>query len=387
MKTLHTAPSTNSNQLRNIIFILILISVAIVARALPGPRTIDDSYITYRYARNILAGEGFVYNPGERVLGTTTPLYTLTIAGLAALTGGTKAPFPVLALILNTLADALTCLLLWQIGKRLESEWAGFVTGLVWAVAPFSVTFAIGGLETSVYVFLLTASIYFYLNKHRKLTTLFAAFSILTRPDAIILIGPLALDRLLSAKNKDEKIQLGEILSFILPGLIWGIFATLYFGSPIPHSVTAKIAVYHLQKADSFIRLMQHYAVPFMAHHIFGTAAIIVGIFLFPFLFIVGARFSISKTPRIIPFVLYPLLYLIVFSLPNPLIFRWYLTPPPPGIFSFHSDRTAPNFSQAFWKSTFRVFIMEKPHTDCVITHFFIKYNAFGLGNTPGSWP
>ena len=102
-----------------------------------------------------------MYNPGERVLGTTTPLYTLTIAGIAALTGGTEAPFPVLALILNTLADALTCLLLWQIGKRLESEWAGFVAGLVWAVAPFSVTFAIGGLETSVYVFLLTASIYF----------------------------------------------------------------------------------------------------------------------------------------------------------------------------------------------------------------------------------
>ncbi len=39
--------------------------LALGARLLPGGRTIDDSYITYRYVRNILAGNGFVYNPGE----------------------------------------------------------------------------------------------------------------------------------------------------------------------------------------------------------------------------------------------------------------------------------------------------------------------------------
>jgi hypothetical protein len=50
--------------------------LAFSARMLPGPRTIDDSYITFRYARNILAGEGFVYNSGEAVLGPP-PHFTL----------------------------------------------------------------------------------------------------------------------------------------------------------------------------------------------------------------------------------------------------------------------------------------------------------------------
>ena len=36
----------------------------------------DDPFITYRYARNLLNGFGFVYNPGERILSTTTPLFT-----------------------------------------------------------------------------------------------------------------------------------------------------------------------------------------------------------------------------------------------------------------------------------------------------------------------
>lgn len=54
--------------------------LALTARLTPGLRTLDDAYITYRYTRNILAGNGFVFNPGERELGTTTPLYTLLLA-------------------------------------------------------------------------------------------------------------------------------------------------------------------------------------------------------------------------------------------------------------------------------------------------------------------
>ena len=43
----------------------------------------DDPFITYRYAENLAQGKGFVYNPGERVLSTTTPLFTLLLALLS----------------------------------------------------------------------------------------------------------------------------------------------------------------------------------------------------------------------------------------------------------------------------------------------------------------
>ena len=50
--------------------------------------TADDFFITYRYAQNLLAGNGFVFNPGERVFGTTAPGWGLVsleqgAAGLA----------------------------------------------------------------------------------------------------------------------------------------------------------------------------------------------------------------------------------------------------------------------------------------------------------------
>jgi hypothetical protein len=313
-----------------------IILLALVARLIPGPRTIDDAYITFRYARNILAGSGFVYNPGEHVLGTTTPLYTILLTAIAIFTGGVQAPYPLIALIVNALADAGTCALLWKLGKQLHAPWAGLGAALVWAIAPYSVTFAIGGLETSLYIFLLTATISVYLERQYRLAAFLAALTILTRPDAAILIGPLVLDRLIEAvriisgRIKGFQINLIEISAFSVPLLAWITFATFYFGSPLPHSITAKTLAYRLAADEGLIRLMQHYATPFMDNLSLGTAGIVIGLFLYPFLSLIGIRSLLRENIHIWPFLLYPWFYFAIFAVANPLIFRWYLTPPLP---------------------------------------------------------
>jgi hypothetical protein len=327
--------STNHHTKQKFFLPIILIILALGARTIPGARTIDDSYITFRYARNLLNGEGFVYNPGERILGTTTPLYTLLMVGLGSATGGAEAPFPWLSMGLNALADAATCLLLWQLGRRLKAEWVGVVAGSIWAVAPYSVTFAIGGLETSVYVLLLTATILAYISQKQKWAAFCAALALLTRPDALILLGPLALDWFVRSMRSKERGTYSAIIIFLLPTLSWGIFATLYFGSPIPHSVQAKIAAYYLPPTAGFIRLLQHYATPLHQHNYLGSVGIGIGLIIFPFLFLVGALRAWRVEPRILSWLLYPWLYFAVFSISNPLIFRWYMTPPLPAYFLF----------------------------------------------------
>jgi arabinofuranosyltransferase len=316
-----------------------LVILALAARLVPGPRTIDDSFITFRYARNLLAGNGFTFNPGEAVLGTTTPLYTLLMAGLGALTGGVNAPFPVLAMIVNALSDAVTCLLLVWLGRRAGGRFAGWAAAAAWAVAPFSVTFAIGGLETSLYVFLLTAAVAAALAGRRVLEAALGALALLTRPDALILLGPLIIERLISLFSDalhPKKGILKEILAFGLPVLAWSAFATLTFGSPLPNSILAKAAAYHLNPNEGLVRLIQHYATPFMEQSLISTpVAIAIGILLNPFLFILGALKGWRSERRLLPWILYPLLYLVTFALPNELIFRWYLTPPLPAYFLF----------------------------------------------------
>src|SRR5438477_5386670 len=72
----------------DIALIVAVMLLAFAARIVPGPRTIDDAFITFRYSRNIVEGQGFVYNPGLQSLGTTTPLSTLLLAAISFVARG-----------------------------------------------------------------------------------------------------------------------------------------------------------------------------------------------------------------------------------------------------------------------------------------------------------
>ena len=59
---------------------IILFFAAIAARLVvffATHYTVDDAFITFRYAENLAHGNGLVYNLGERLLGASTPLFTL----------------------------------------------------------------------------------------------------------------------------------------------------------------------------------------------------------------------------------------------------------------------------------------------------------------------
>jgi hypothetical protein len=308
--------------------------IAFVARLVPGPRTIDDAYITFRYAQNLLLGHGLVYNPGEAVLGTSTPLYAVLMAIVGLFMGGVKAPFPHIALIVNGLADGLTCILLIRLGQSLGYRRAGIAAALIWAIAPWSVTFAIGGMETSVLILLATATFYFYSTDKPVRAALCASLSLLTRPDALLFVLPIAFERLrsivINRKSLHRKDIFQEIGIFILPGFLWAIYALATYGTPIPNSVSAKVVAYRLPPEQGLVRFVQHYATPFLGHLTFGTWWIGFGMILFPVLFILGALRLLRDDINKWPLIAYPWLYLLVFAIANPLIFRWYLSPPLP---------------------------------------------------------
>lgn len=48
----------------------------------------DDAYHGFVMARNLVNGNGLVYNVGERVNASTCPLFTLLVAGVYAILGG-----------------------------------------------------------------------------------------------------------------------------------------------------------------------------------------------------------------------------------------------------------------------------------------------------------
>jgi hypothetical protein len=305
--------------------------IALVVRILPGPRTVDDAYITFRYARNLLEGVGMVYNPGEWVLGTTTPLYTGLLAFWGWLTGGTQIPFPVVALAINAVADALTCLILIRLGRRLGSAFSGLLTAAFWALSPMSVTFAIGGMETSFFVLLMMATLYLHSSHRPVLAAFLGGLSLLTRPDALLFILPIGLERLIQGLKRSEfRPSLAELFAFLLPVVPWAITSINAYGNPLPHSLLAKVGAYSLPPEAAFVRLLQHFATPFMGNLVIGAYAIGLGLLFLPALSIIGWRYTIRSRPEVWPLAAFPAAYLFAFSLANPLIFRWYLVPPLP---------------------------------------------------------
>jgi hypothetical protein len=305
-----------------------LVALALIARLVPGERTVDDAYITFRYARNVAQGVGFVYNPGQRVLGTTTPLYTLLMAALSLATG--SGDFPTLALVVNASAGALSVGMLYALGKRFAGHPApAAAMALLWALAPFSVSFAIGGLETDLTIGLLIAAAYAYLVERPCALATLSALALLARPDTAILLGPLWLGLVLVQRRIPWRESL-ITLAILTP---WVIFGTLYFGNPLTNSIAAKSVVYLLPPESAFLRLLQHYATPFFEQSILPPYGVFVALVVYCGLCTLGAINAFRRDRKTWPLIAYPFAYFTIFALANPLIFRWYLSPPLPFYF------------------------------------------------------
>jgi hypothetical protein len=52
-----------------------------------------------------------------------------------------------------------------------------------------------------------------------------------------------------------------------------------------------------------------------------------IGIVLYPALAGAGTLFAARRYPRVVPYLVYVWVYFIIFSVMNPLMFRWYMTP------------------------------------------------------------
>jgi len=319
-----------------------LAALAVTLRLIPGLRTIDDAYITYRYALNLATGQGMVYNVGEAVLGTTTPLYTGLLALLTLITGNAHQPaaYPAISAIMNALADGVTVMLLYRIARRLfDARLPGALLGLLWAVAPKSVTFAIGGMETSVYISFIAAAFDAWLADRTRLSAALAGLATLIRPDALIWAGPLAIGIIVARWSEHpnqpplKRLPWEELAIYSVILLPWLIFGTLTYGSPLPHSVAAKSVAYRLPPTQALIAFLQHFSTPFFEFDTFGSIGAIVGAVLYPVLAVLGALFLFHTDKRSLSLTVFPWLHALVYIVANPLIFRWYATPPTPFYF------------------------------------------------------
>jgi tetratricopeptide (TPR) repeat protein len=154
----------------------------------------DDSYITYRYARNVVRGYGPVYNPGERVEGYTNFLWMMTLAFLGKL----GMPFSTIIMLSQVLGvlSGIGVIIIFFLLLRRYSTGPPVLTPLALFLFAANGSFAywcVSGMETGLFSLLLAASFYMYLRDDSARSRAGASFllglSALTRPEGALFFG------------------------------------------------------------------------------------------------------------------------------------------------------------------------------------------------------
>lgn len=291
-----------------ILLLAYFLALGILALYMASPVNVDDAYITFRYAQNISQGKGFVYNPGERIQGTSTPLYTLILALMDRI--GIRAH--IAGNVIYVLSVFLILLFAFLILKSEGHPVLGF---LLSGFIPLDFLLVISkGMETALYTALILGSVYFYARRRLSLSAVFMALLVVTRLDGIMLAGLIFLHYLFT----ERKLPIKAAFFFLALAFPWFLFSVLYFGSPLPVTLKAKI----LQgKSDAwasfFMALPPH----------FGHAHLLALIFL-AFLSVLLHKARTGLSSRILVLPLWIVLYMTVFSASRVPNYHWYYIPP-----------------------------------------------------------
>ena len=203
----------------------------------------DDTYIHLQYARHLKDGAGLVFNLGERVYASTSPLWSIFLALLGRLGLDLEPAAITASLAAALLASAVTA----RLFLRLLPLPVATCAGLLFACDVWLVRWAGSGMETSLALLLVVLGFARYVADEpwgmRPLVPgTWWALAALVRPEAAILPALLAGRVALEPGTMVERLRRVALalLPLVVLGGAWTAFAWSYYGTPLPVTIHAK---------------------------------------------------------------------------------------------------------------------------------------------------
>ncbi len=234
--------------------VVVLLAGGFVAHALAFQFTQDDAYISLRYAQNLVAGNGLVFNGGERVEGYSNFSWTLLLALFLKL----GAPAVETSRWLGILFGVGAILAAARLAASLEGRW-GLAAAATAALIAGNSAFALwstGGLETALFVFLVTWGLERGLapdlnERQRAAAPLLLCLAALTRPDGplifalwFILRGAAVVapgeDTRRAPMRAPARRLLRDVALFAGPLVPYALWKLAYYGDLLPNTYYAK---------------------------------------------------------------------------------------------------------------------------------------------------
>ena len=169
------------------------------------------------------------------MLGTTTPLQTLILALLAYPFG--PSVVPTVAVVIMPIFGLFAGLAMYvALVRRGVSVPAAALGMAMYYASMAAIRTGIGGMETPLALLLMALSLWALIASRPVAAGVFCGLLVLCRIDGLIWTGLVFIAALFSMR----KTLLIQAAAFVITLLPWIIFATLYFGSPVPNSLLAK---------------------------------------------------------------------------------------------------------------------------------------------------
>lgn len=202
----------------------------------------DDAYHAYVMAKNLVLGNGFVYNIGERATASSCPLFTLVIAAGYFVIRKMYVVSILICVVLSTLAYQIVvkyfCRTKWQI----YFAFAAFVGSSCF------ISYTTSGLENCQLFFLsaLFLKIYFskdtYQAKELLLLAILISLIAMTRMDAVLMFVPMIVYLYLAKRENVSFIKaVGLGALGLCPFILWELFSIFYYGFPFPNTAYVKL--------------------------------------------------------------------------------------------------------------------------------------------------
>ncbi len=246
----------SSKRLSAPLFAFCAVAVVALVFALRTQHAWEDYYITYRASKNLATGHGLVFNVGDRLHTFTSPLGVLlpAVSYLLTFNSSDAGALWIFRLMSSAALGGAAALLVLIAQRRNYGRAAAFFLVAWLALDAKSVDFTINGMETGFMLMFLAYALWAHLAPGpRQWRHLGAAWAGLmwTRPDSFIYIGLLAAGFWLFNDARQSGTTRVKLLGlFLKAGLLttalylpWLLFAHFYYGTAVPHTITAKSGI------------------------------------------------------------------------------------------------------------------------------------------------
>lgn len=290
---------------RSIPYVILILAVGLMVwHSITTKFVQDDSFITYRYANNVIRGFGPVFNKGERVEGFTNFLWLMLISllGLTGLDWNTVIP---LTQYLGLACGAGAIVFMFLLIRR-HSKGHPLLTPLSLLLVSANGAYAywcVSGMETGLFTLLVTAGLYFYTTgtSRRRLSfsSALLGLSAITRPEgalfmAVVLAHFLIYRTRTASQQPAVATLLIPFLLLVAPLYVWRLS---YYSRLFPNTFYAKTGL-----SSSYLKSGLEYLWDFLrAYALWG---------LLPF-GAVAALLTRNQLKRTSPLILFLLLLLV----------------------------------------------------------------------------